>query len=149
MEKRYIINLTPDERAGLEAMTSRGRISALRVQRARILLKADDGLTDAEIADELNVGRRTSERVRKRCALEGLHAVLDRKKQERPSRMPKLDGAAEAQLIRLACSEPPAGRARWTLALLADKLIELKVTDTVSITTICRRLKKTRSSPGR
>lgn len=149
MEKRYIINLTPDERASLEAMTSRGRMSALKLQRARILLKADEGLTDAEIAEAVNVGRRTSERVRKRCALEGIEAVLERKKQQRLSRMPKLDGAAEAQLITLACSEPPAGRARWTLALLADKLVELSVVDTLSVTTVCRRLKKTTSNRGR
>ena len=149
MEKRYIINLTPDERASLEAMTSRRRQSALKLQRARILLKADEGLTDAEIAEALNVGRRTSERVRKRCALEGLEAVLERKKQLHPSRTPKLDGAAEAQLVRLACSAPPDGRARWTLALLADTLVELSVVESVSVTTLCRRLKKTTSNRGR
>lgn len=149
MEKRYIINLTSDERATLEALTRRGRVSALKLQRARILLKADDGLTDAEIAEQLDVDRSTAEKVRKRCAFEGLEGVLDRKKQARPSRMPKLDGAAEARLVMLACSEPPAGRARWTLSLLADKLVELQVVDTVSVTTIYRQLKKTKLSLGR
>ena len=143
MEKRYIINLTKDERAALEALTSRGRSSALKQQRARILLKADDGLTDAEIAEHVGVSRSTAENVRKRCALDGLEAALDRKRQQRPSRMPKLDGAAEAHLVHLACSTPPDGRARWTLSLLGDKLVELKIVDTVSNTTIHRRLKKT------
>jgi len=142
MEKRYIINLTAEERAGLEAMISRGRASALKLGRARILLKADDGMTDAEIADELGVGHRTVERVRERCCLVGLEAALDRKKQDRPSRVPKLDGDAEARLIQLACSEPPSGRARWTLSLLADKLVELRIVDSVSTTTVYRRLEK-------
>jgi len=132
MGKRYIINLTKDERAVLEGMTSGGRISVLKLQRARILLKADDGLTDVEIV-RLDVGRTTVENVRKRCALEGLEVALDRKKQRFPSRMPKLDGAAEARLVQLACSSPPKGRARWTLSLLADKLVELQIVDTVSI----------------
>lgn len=143
MEKRYIINLTKDERAGLEALTSRGRSSALKQQRARILLKADDGLTDTEIAEHVGVSRCTAENVRKRCALDGLEAALDRKPQQRPSRMPKLDGAAEARLVQLACSAPPDGRARWTLSLLGDKLVELNIVDTVSNTTLHRRLKKT------
>jgi transposase len=145
MEKRYIINLTKDERACLEGMTSRGRVSVLKLQRARILLKADDGLTDAEIADQLEVSRSTAENVRKRCALEGLEAALDRKKQQYPSRLPKLDGAAEARLVQLACSAPPEGRAKWTLSLLADKLVELKIVDTVSVTTVYRRLEKKRT----
>jgi transposase len=142
MEKRYIVNLTNDERAALEAMLSKGRVSALKLQRARILLAADDGLTDADIADHLDTARSTVENVRRRCVLEGLEAVLDRKKQDRPSRPPKLDGAAEARLVQLACSAPPKGRARWTLSLLADKLVELAIVDTVSVTTVHRRLKK-------
>src|ERR1051325_1822075 len=145
MQKRYIINLTTEEHAVLEAMTSRGRASALKLQRARILLKADEGMTDAEIADELGVGHRTVERVRERCCLLGLEAALDRKKQDRPSRMPKLDGDAEARLIQLACSEPPNGGARWTLSLLADKLVELRIVDSVSTTTVFRRLEKKRA----
>ena len=142
MQKRYIINLTEDERGALEGL-ARGRVSALKRQRAQILLKSDEGLPDSEIADELGVGMRTVERVRERCALRGLEAALDRKPQAQPSRVPKLDGQGEAHLVRLACSEPPDGRAKWTLSLLADKLVELQVVDTVSISTICRRLKKT------
>lgn len=142
MEKRYIINLTAEERAGLEEMNSRGRASALKLGRARILLKADDGMTDSEIADELGIGHRTVERVRQRCCLFGIEAVLDRKKQDYPSRPPKLDGDAEARLIQLACSTPPQGRSRWTLSLLADKLVELSIVDSISTTTVFRRLEK-------
>lgn len=145
MEKRYIVNLTRDERASLEALTSRGRASVLKVQRARILLLADDGLADIEIADQLEVARSTAENVRKRCTLEGIEAALNRKKQQCPSRLPKLDGAAEARLVQLACSAPPAGRAKWTLSLLADKLVELRIVDSVSITTVHRRLEKKRA----
>jgi transposase len=149
MRKRYIVNLTAVEREGLRQIVGRERVSGLKRMRAHILLKADEGLTDEEIADELEVGLVTVERVRKRCCERGIEATLDRKAQENPSRPRKLDGAAEAQLVRLACSEPPAGRGRWTLSLLAGKLVELKVFDSVSKSTVQRGLKKTRSSRGR
>lgn len=144
MQKRYIINLSDEERAGLEGLT-RGRASAQKQQRARILLKADEGLADAEIAEELEVDHRTVERVRERCCLVGLVAAIEPKKPARPPRMPKLDGKAEAHLIHLACSSPPEGRAKWTLSLLAEKLVELQVVDSVSRTTVFRRLKKKRA----
>jgi transposase len=149
MKKRYVVNLTEDEREGLRQIVGRERVSGLKRLRAGILLKADEGLTDQEIADELEVGLVTVERVRKRCVERGIEASLDRKRQENPSRPRKLDGAAEAQLVRLACSEPPAGRARWTLTLLADSLVELKIFESVSKSTIQRGLKKTSSNPGR
>jgi len=149
MATRYIVNLTEEERLGLEDLASCKRVSKLKVQRAQILLKADEGMTDAEVAEDLGVGSATVERIRKRAVLEGIAASLDRRPQEGISRPPKLDGRAEAHLVKLACSEPPEGCARWTLALLADKLVELNVVDTVSRTTICRTLKKTTSSPGR
>lgn len=149
MKKRYIVNLTRDEREVLTRLVKNQRVSGFKRQRAQILLKADDDLTDQEIADELEVGLVTVERVRKRCIERGVEACLERKPQENPSRPRKLDGAAEAQLVRLACSSPPAGRSRWTLSLLADGLIELKVFDTVSKSTVQRGLKKTNSSPGR
>lgn len=149
MRKIYVVNLTVEERDGLRQIVSRARVSGLKRMRASILLKADEGLTDEEIADELEVGVVTVERVRKRCCERGIEASLDRKSQENPSRPRKLDGAAEAQLVRLACSEPPGGRARWTLTLLADKLVELKVFDSVSKSTVQRGLKKTSSSHGR
>lgn len=148
MKKRWIVNLAADERAALEDVVRRERVSGLKRQRASILLKADEGLTDQEIADDLELGLVTVERVRKRCCERGLQASLERKPQENPSRPRKLDGASEAQLVRLACSPPPPGRARWTVSLLADELVELKVFETVSASTVQRGLKKMRSSPG-
>ena len=147
--KRYVVNLTEDERASLEELTRRARVSGLKRQRALILLKADDGLTDREIADELEVGLVTVERVRKRCIERGIAATLDRKPQETPSRPRKFDGASEAKLTQIACSEPPAGQARWTIGLLADKLIELKMFESVSKSSVQRSLKKANSSLGR
>src|SRR5882724_4976933 len=96
MKKRYIVNLTAEEREGLRQLVSRARVSGLKRMRANILLKADDGLTDQEIADELEVGVVTVERVRKRCCERGIAESLDWKDQENPSRPRKLDGAAEA-----------------------------------------------------
>ena len=102
--KRYVVNLTEDERASLEELTRRARVSGLKRQRALILLKADDGLTDREIADELEVGLVTVERVRKRCIERGIAATLDRKPQENPSRPRKFDGTSEAKLTQIANS---------------------------------------------
>jgi transposase len=148
MQKRYIVNLTREEREGLEQIVTRARVSGLTRQRAAILLRADDDLTDLEIAEEVGVGVRTVERVRMRCVERGLEASLKRKAQENPSRPRKLDGAAEARLTQIACSEAPEGRSRWTLSLLADKMVELKVFESVSKSTIQRGLKKANSSPG-
>lgn len=148
MKKRYIVNLTRAEREGLEQIVSRARVSGLTRQRASILLRTDDDLTDQEIAEEVGVGVRTVERVRMRCVERGIEASLKRKAQENPSRPRKLDGAAEARLTQLACSEAPEGRSRWTLSLLADKMVELKVFKSVSKSTIQRGLKKANSSPG-
>lgn len=148
MKKRYIVNLTADERAALEDIIKRQRVAALKRQRAMILLKADDDLTDAEIAEDLDVGRATVERVRRRCVERGLAAALDRKPQENPSRPRKFDGASEAKLVQLACSVPPEGRANWTLSLLGDRLVELQVFESVSKSSVQRALKKTSSSRG-
>jgi transposase len=148
MKKRYVVNLTPEERESLAAVVKRARVSGLKRQRASILLKADDGQTDQEIADDLDVGVATVERVRQRCVERGIAACLDRKKQENPSRPRKLDGATEAKLVQIACSAPPTGRARWTLSLLAGRLVELKVFSAVSVSTIGRAGKKMSSSPG-
>jgi transposase len=149
MATRYTINLSEDERLGLEDLLSRKRLSKVKAQRARILLKADEGMTDTDVADEVGVGTATVERIRKRAVLEGIAAALDRKPQEGISRPPKLDGRAEAHLVKLACSMPPEGFARWTLTLLGEKLVELNLVDSVSKTTIHRRLKKMTSSHGR
>jgi transposase len=151
MAKKYLVTLTPEERQWLAALLSAGKRSALTLTRARILLKADqaDGgpaWEDAEIAQALDCGLRTVERVRQRFVERGPEQALGRKHQDRPSRERKFDGAAEARLIALACSAPPAGRARWTLKLLADKLVELEVFESVSDETVRRVLKKTNSS---
>jgi transposase len=146
--KRYILNLTEDERAGLEDVVGSAKKWPEKARRARILLLADEGMTDEEICEEAEAGLRTVERVRKRAAEEGIKAALERKSQQRPSRERTLDGRAEAQLVRLACGPAPEGRCRWTLSLLAGKLVELEIVDSVSVTTVCRTLKKTRSSLG-
>src|SRR5882724_3879171 len=112
MRKIYVVNLTVEERDGLRQIVGRARVSGLKRQRASILLKADEDLTDQEIADELEVGLVTVERVRKRCIERGVEACLERKASEITSRPRKLDGAAEAQLVQLACSKPPAGMSR-------------------------------------
>jgi len=146
--KRYIVNLSEEERTALTEIAKRARVSGLKRQRAAILLKADDGLTDEEIAEEVEVAVATVERVRKRCCEHGIERALDRKRQENPSRARKLDGAAEAKLVQLACSEAPEGHVRWTLSLLAQKLVELHVFESVSKSTIQRGLKKTNSNLG-
>lgn len=140
--KRYIINLTNEEHEELSRLMTTGRHAALKMLHARILLKADEGLIDEQIAEHLSVNVRTVERVRKRCALEGVTAALNPKKH--PPRAPKLDGEAEARLVQLACSEAPAGRQRWTLRLIADKLVELEVVDSISHETVRQRLEKKR-----
>ena len=152
-QKKYLVTLTPEEREQLAGLLSAGQRSALTLARARILLKADqaDGgpaWPDDRIAEALDCGLRTVERVRQRFVERGLEAALGRKKQDRPSRERKLDGRAEARLIALACSQPPDGRAAWTLQLLADKLVELKLVDSISDVAVMHRLKKTNSSPG-
>jgi transposase len=148
MKKRWIVNLTVEERASLEELVNRGRVSGLKRLRASILLKADEGLTDREIADDLGVGLVTVERVRKRCCERGIGACLDRKASERTSRPRKFDGASEAELVRIACSPPPPGRAKWTISLLANMLVELQVFETVSPSSVQRTLKKMRPSLG-
>ena len=138
--KHYNINLTEEEREALYRLTRKGRQAALKMLHARILLKTDDGLVDEQIAEHLDINVRTVERVRKRCALEGVNAALN--PQKRPPRVPKFDGETEARLVQLACSEAPKGRQRWTLRLLADKLVELEIVDSISHETVRQRLKK-------
>ena len=144
---KYIVDLDTAERDELLDFIRRGQPSARKVTRARILLKADEGLSDQRIADVLDVGRATVERVRKRLVEEGLSRALA----ERPRRGPprKLNGKQEARLIAEVCSTPPAGHARWTLRLLADRVVQLDLADTISHETVRRLLKKTNSSRGR
>jgi transposase len=146
MVKRWIVELTPDERADLEALTRRGEAPVRKVAHARVLLLADDGLPDAEIA--LRTGRSDSfvERTRKRFVLNGLEDALSDR--PRPGAQPKLDAHGRATLIAVACSQAPDGRTGWTLQLLADELVRRQVVPTISDETIRRELKKTISSPG-
>ena len=148
MRKRFVVELTAEERETLQGLLSAGKASALTLTRARILLKSDEGpygpgWSDEEIVEALDVGRATVERLRKRFVERGLEA-LRRQPQERPSRPRKLDGRAEAHLVALACSPAPEGRACWTLQLLADRLVQLEVVGSVSDETVRRVLKKTR-----
>jgi hypothetical protein len=149
---KHLVTLTTDEREWLAALIRTGSAPAHVQRHARILLKADcsdDGpaCDDATIATAVEVSRPTVERVRRAFSIAGLDAALQRKAWTGPPRR-KLDGAQEAHLARLACSPPPKGAERWTLALLADKLVELKVVDTIARDTVRLTLKKTRSSPG-
>ena len=145
--KRYIVTLTETERAELRKLISTGRGAARRLAHARILLKADQGLIDEQIAAEVEIGLATVERVRKRFVEEGLAASLDPRRPDKP-REHKIDGEVEAHLIALACSAPPEGRAHWTLRLLADKLVELEYLPSVSHETVRQTLKQTSLPPG-
>jgi transposase len=147
-QKKYLVTLTPEERDQLARLTTAGKASARTLTRARILLKADqaDGgpaWPDADIAEALDCGLRTVERVRQRFVERGLDDALTHKEQQTPRRQKVFDGAAEARLIALACSQPPDGRAGWTLRLLADRLVEREVVESVSRETVRRALKKT------
>jgi transposase len=150
---KYKVTLTAEERQQLHDLVRAGKAAAKKLMHARILLKADaaeggPAWPDERIAEAVEVSAATVGRVRRRFVEEGLEAALVRKRQDRPSRERKLDGRAEARLIALACSEAPDGRAAWTLQLLADKLVELRVVDSVCDETVRRVLKKTRSSRG-
>lgn len=151
--KKYRVTLTADERGHLTTLIASGKAAAHKLAHARILLKADQadggpGWTDDRIADAVEVSVATVERVRQRFVEQGLEAALARKPQDRPSRDRKLDGRAEARLIALACSAPPDGRKEWTLALLADRLVELEVVDSIGRETVRQTLQKTTSSRG-
>jgi hypothetical protein len=149
---KYAVSLTEAERARLRTLIGRGEAPARMLTRARILLKANQGeggsgWTDAAIAGALDVHPTTVARVRRAFVDAGVDAALERK---RPDRVyPRvLDGAAEAHLVALACSDPPTGREQWTLRLLADELVRLEVVETVSHETVRRTLEQTRSSRG-
>lgn len=138
----YVVNLTDEDREELNQYLRRGKSSARSQTRARILLLADEGRSDAEIADALSVSRTTICRIRKRYCDFGLEFALNEK--PRSGAPPKIDGRVEAELTVLACSDPPEGRSKWTLRLLADKLVELEVVDSISHMSVQRTLKKTR-----
>lgn len=145
MNKKYIVRLSDEERQQLTDLIREGRVQAYKLRHADILLKADaDGpnWTDAAIADAFSCHTRTVEGIRKRFVLGGLDSAMERKKREIPPREKILDGDGEARLIALACSKPPEGRTRWTLELLADKMVELGVVESISYQMVKRTLKK-------
>ena len=152
MEKRYRVTLTAEERQDLHKMVSVGKGAARKLMRARVLLLADQtenwpAKSDPEIAESLNCGRATVERVRKQFVEEGLEAVLQPKPSTRVYER-KLDGRTEARLIALACSAPPKGRGRWTLRLLGDRMVGLGYVESLSHETVRRTLKKTNLNLG-
>jgi hypothetical protein len=150
--KKYVVRLSGEEREQLETLIRKGKGPAQRLLKARILLKADvseggDGWSDSRIIEALETGASMVYRVRKQLVEEGLEAVLSRKQRTMPAIARIFDGEKEAKLIALACSEPPKGRARWSLRLLENKVVEFNIVDRASDSTIGRVLKKTLSSP--
>ena len=144
MRKRFIVNLSEPERAHLKRLIAAGSAPARRLVHARILLKADQGpgWVDRAIAEAVEVSQPTIARVRRRYVEQGLEAALTRRPPRREYHR-KLSGEQEARLITVACSQPPAGQAHWSLRLLADRLVELEIVEAVSYQTVRRVLKKT------
>ena len=150
MNKKFIVCLTEAERDQLQELVSKGKAAAYKIKHANILLTVDvEGLnwSDVETAEAFGCHGNTVRNVRQRFVEQGLDAALERKKQERPSLAKTIDGKKEARLIAIACSEPPEGRARWTMQLLADELVALEIVDSISASTVCRTLKKTNFVP--
>jgi len=148
VKKKYIVRLTENEREQLRDFVTSGKAAAYKIKHANILLKADvrSGWLDKQIAEAFDCHPGTVENVRRRFVVYGMQRALERKKQERPSHERKLDGEGEAHLIAIACKEPPDGHDCWTLEMLADELVRLKVVDTISAQTVRRTLKKTNFS---
>ncbi len=145
--KKYRVNLTQGEREQLVDLARRGKTSARKVKRSLILCKADEGLTDQQVSQALLVGTATVSRVRRRFVEEGLESAL--KERARPGQRRKLDGKQEAHLVAVACTPAPEGRARWTLRLLANRVVELKLADSIAPETVRQVLKKTNLNRGR
>jgi transposase len=146
MAKRYIVDLSEEERTRLRDLTTRGTIAARKLKRAQILLLADEGAVDTAISAALHVSVTTVEHVRKRFVAEGLEGALN--EHPRPGAARKLNDKQEAHLIALACSKPPDGQKRWTLRLLADKLVQLEIVDAISHETVRQTLKRGISNHG-
>jgi transposase len=145
MNKIYCVDLSDEEREYLENLVKKGKGPAYRIKHAYILLNANihgPNKIDKEIAEHLHCHLQTVYNVRKRLVEQGFEAALERKQRESPPTPPILDGEKEARLITIACSQPPNGRSRWTLKLLADNLIELEIVETISPKTVGRTLKK-------
>lgn len=154
MPKIHVVELSRAEREMLRSILAKGRVLARKRKHAQILLKADQARggpawSDARIAEAFDVGVRTVERIRERCVTHGLEDALLRRRDPHARKMRrKLDGVGEAQLCKLACSAPPAGRERWSLRLPADHLVRLEVTPSISHETVRATLKKTNSNRG-
>jgi hypothetical protein len=151
---KYRVRLTPEQRQRLAEVTRTGTAPARKILHARVLLLADEAHPDGRrpdsyITEVVGLHRRTVVRVRQRFAQQGEQPALDRKPRATPPTPPRLDSAAEAHLVALACSEPPAGHARWTLTLLARELTRLEVVTSICRETVRRALKKTSSGRGR
>jgi len=151
--KKYVVKLSEEERARLDGLIRRGKRAAHLRTKARILLKADvseagEGWSDSRIAEALDTSIPTIERTRRQLVVEGFEAVLTRKSNPKSAPRRIFDGAAEAKLIALACGSAPAGRARWTLRLLEEKVVELQIVGSVSDNTIGRTLKKHSPAPS-
>ena len=149
--KKYIVRLEDDERERLQRLVRAGKAAAYKIRHANVLLMADadaDGpaWADEQIAEGLGVSLGQIEHLRKRFVEQGIDACLERKKQDRPSVEPKFDGEKEAKLIALACGKAPEGRERWSLRLLADRAVELRIVESTSHETVRQVLQKTRSS---
>jgi transposase len=145
--KKYTVRLQAQERTQLEQLVGAGKRAASVMRHASILLAVDASdagakMTDAEVAKALNVSVRSIEYLRQRCVLEGLDAALERKKRQAPGRVKLFDGEKEAKLIAIACGPKPQGRVRWTLELLADRVVKLKIVESCSPQTVMRVLKK-------
>lgn len=152
MAKTYHVTLTAEERADLEKMIQRGKVAGYRIKHGQILLKLDEvpenkGWTGEKIGQAYGAHPTTVSAIAKRFVEQGMEAALGRKEQE--NRCRKIDGDVEANIIAIACSEPPVGRQRWTLQLIADELVRLEVVESISDTAICNLLKKTNSSLGK
>ena len=151
--KKYVVRLSVEEREQLQTLIRKGKSSAKRLLKARILLKADvselgEGWSDSKIIEALETSESMVYRARKRLVEEGFEAVLSRKQRAMPAVPPIFDGEKEAKLIALACSKPPKGRARWSLRLLENKVVELAIVDRASDSTIGRVLKKHSQAPS-
>jgi transposase len=152
-KKIYVVKLTAEEQAELEGVVRKGKAAGWKIQRAQALLKCDQGRDgpgwiDQRIAAAFGCTRQSVENWRKQAVERGPLSLLERKARETPPILPKLDGEQQAQLVKLACSKPPEGRARWTMQLLADRLVQLKVVDKIGPETVRRTLKKMTSSRG-
>lgn len=146
MGKRYVVDLTDEERTGLRDLVRKGKLSARKLSRAHMLLRADEGAVDTAIAEALHVHVATVERTRRRFVEGGVDRALNER--PRPGKARKLDSKQEAYLVALACSQPPEGRNRWTLRLLADRLVELEIVEDISHETVRQTLKRGTSNPG-